>query len=118
MRTGAGALALTLALACMGCGSSFPTPTDQFAAAQGDLGRAQEGGAGNVPDAKLHLQLAQEDLSKAKDLMDKDNQRASSLISRARAESELALNLAKQAQAQGAAKDAADALAKAKGVSQ
>src|SRR5215469_15664084 len=97
---------IALSLALIGCGSSFPTPTDQFAAAQRDLGRAQEGGAANVPDAKLHLQLAQEDLGKAKDLMDKDNQRASTLISRASAESELALNLSKQAQAESAAKDA------------
>jgi Domain of unknown function (DUF4398) len=109
---------IVLALVLIGCGSSFPTPTDQYSAAQRDLGRAQEGGAANVPDAKLHLQLAQEDLGKAKDLMDKDNQRAASLISRASAESELALNLSKQAQAEAAAKSAADALAKAKGGNQ
>ena len=55
----AAALALPLAT---GCGSSFPIPNDQFATAQKDVGRAQESGADGVPDAKLHLQLANETL--------------------------------------------------------
>ena len=108
-----------LALASLtACGASYPVPTDQYAAAQKDLGRAQEGGATGVPDAKLHLQLAQENLAKAKELMDKDNQRAASLITRASAEAELALNLSKQAQAQAQAQQASDALNKAKGGNQ
>ena len=103
-----------LGLLFVGCGSSFPVPTDQYAAAQKDLGRAQEGGATSVPNAKLHLQLAQEDLAKAKGLMDKDNQRAATLIARASAEAELALNLSKQARAEAQAQQATDALNKAK----
>jgi hypothetical protein len=103
-----------LLLGSFGCGASYPVPTDQFAAAQKGVGAAQEGGATNVPDAKLHLQLAQEDLATAKTLMDRDNQRAASLISRATAEAELALKLARQTQAQAQAAQAADALNKAK----
>jgi hypothetical protein len=106
------ALALPLAT---GCGSSFPIPNDQFATAQKDVGRAQESGADGVPDAKLHLQLANETLQKAKEQMDKDNRRASSLISRASAEAQLAMSLAKESQARSEAQDAADKLAKAKG---
>jgi len=68
-----------------------------------------------VPDAKLHLQLANESLSKAKELMDKDNKRAASLISRASAEAELALALAKATTAKADAQEASDKLAKAKG---
>jgi hypothetical protein len=104
-----------LSLLLLACGSSFPIPNDQFATAQKDVGRAQEGGAQGVPDAKLHLQLAQETLQKAKELMDKDNKRAASLIARASAEAELALALAKESQAKSDAQEAQDKLAKAKG---
>jgi hypothetical protein len=55
------AFAMLLATAS-GCGSSVPPPNDQYAAAQADVGRAQSAGAPEIPDAKLHLQLAQEDL--------------------------------------------------------
>src|SRR5215472_2804584 len=110
MRMRMALMAIASVSVLMACGSSFPPPTDQYAAAEKDLGRAQEGGAAAVPDAKLHLQLAQEDLAKAKELMDKDNQRAASLISRASAEAELSLNLSKQAQAQAQAQQATDAV--------
>jgi hypothetical protein len=82
------------------CGSSLPPPNDAWAAAQADVGRAQAGGAPAVPDARLHLQLAQEDLSRSKALIDNDNDRATSLIVLAQAEAQLALSLAKQAYSQ------------------
>jgi hypothetical protein len=71
--------------------------------------------AGNVPDAKLHLQLANENLAKAKELMDKDNKRAASLIARASAEAELALAMSKSTMAKADAQEATDKLAKARG---
>jgi len=98
-----------------GCGASFPPPNDEWAAAQADLGRAEAGGAPAVPNAKLHLQLAQEDLQKSKTLIDQDNKRATDLIAVAKAEAQLALSLAKQQQAEDASKKAQDDLAKAKG---
>jgi hypothetical protein len=98
-----------------GCGGSFPPPNDEFSAAQVDVGRAESGGAPGVPDAKLHLQLAQEALGKSKELIDQDNRRAASLIARARAEAQLAFSLAKQQVAQDAAEKAASDLQKAKG---
>jgi hypothetical protein len=100
---------------CGACGASLPPPNDEWSAAQNDVGRAQAGGAPNVPDAKLHLQLAQEDLQKSKELIDKDNRRAASLIGLARTEAQLALSLAKAAQAQDAAQQAQQDLQKAKG---
>lgn len=109
------AFALLVAALSVACGSSFPQPNDQFAAAQKDVGRAQEGGAQGVPEAKLHLQLANENLAKAKELMDKDNKRAASLIARASAEAELSLALAKSSMAKADAQEATDKLAKAKG---
>ena len=112
MRIATIACLLTFAAAC---GASFPPPNDEWAAAQADVGRAEAGGAPGVPNAKLHLQLAQEDLTKAKTLIDNDNKRATDLIAVAKVEAQLALSLAKESIAEDAAKKAQDDLAKAKG---
>jgi hypothetical protein len=104
-----------LSMMAAACGGSFPPPNDEFAAAKTDVGAAEAGGAPNVPDAKLHLQLSQEDLQKSKDLIDKDNKRAASLIAVARAEAQLALSLAKASQAADQARQAQQDLQKAKG---
>jgi hypothetical protein len=97
------------------CGGSIPAPSNQWAAAQVDVGRAQEGGALTVPDAKLHLQLAQEDLSTSKQMFERDNRRAATLIALARTEAQLALSLSKESIAQSEASVAEDQLAKAGG---
>ena len=97
------------------CGGGMPPPNDEWAAAQADVGRAEAGGAPDVPDAKLHLQLAQENLQKSKGLIDDDNERAASIIAVARAEAQLALSLAKAAQAEDVAHAAQADLAKVKG---
>ena len=104
---------LFIAFGLAACGPSFPAPRDQYAAAEKDVGRAQESGA-SVPDARLHTQLAQEDLAKAKALMGGDNERAASLIARASAEADLAINLARQSQAQSQAQQGNEALNKVK----
>jgi hypothetical protein len=108
----------TMAAAAMGvlatavaCGSSLPPPNDAWAAAQADVGRAQASGAVNQPDAKLHLQLALDDLAQAKRLMNVDNERATSLTEVARTEAQLAFSLAKEATALAAEQKAKSALA-------
>ncbi|HLK37746.1 MAG TPA: DUF4398 domain-containing protein [Polyangiaceae bacterium] len=108
-------MSTVLSVFVMACGSSIPPPNDQWAAAQNDVGKAQQGGAPSVPDAKLHLQLAEEDLQKSKELMDKDNRRAASLAAVASIEAQLALSMAKAQQAQAQAQQAQQDLAKAKG---
>lgn len=100
-----GALVL-VATVLSGCAEGLPPPNDQWAAAKEDLGRAESGGARDVPDAKLHLQLAQEDLQQAKKLMGVDNKRATSVTEAARAEAQLALSLARAASAKDAARQA------------
>jgi hypothetical protein len=77
------------------------------------VGRAQSGGAPENPDAKLHLQLAQEDLQKAKQLIGEDNRRATTLSELARVEAQLALSLAKDASSQVEATKAQSDLQKA-----
>jgi hypothetical protein len=76
------------------------------------VGRAQGGGAPSVPDARLHLQLAQEDLAKSKQLIDVDNGRAATLIALARVEAQLALSVTKAATAQDQARSVQNDLAK------
>ena len=92
-----------------GCAESTPPPNDQWAAAQEQIGRAQAT-APAVPDAKLHLQLAQEDLQKSKALIGTDNKRAGTLIALATVEAQLATSLATAAQAQDAAEKAQQSL--------
>ena len=115
MRIAMIACLLTFAAATVACGASFPPPNDEWAAAQADIGRAEAGGAPGVPNAKLHLELAREDLTKSKSLIDHDNGRAADLIAVAKVEAQLALSLAKQQIAQDQAQKAQDDLAKAKG---
>jgi hypothetical protein len=95
------------------CSSSVPPPNDEWSAAQTELGRAEEGGAPAVPEAKLHLQLAHEDMEKARAFFGEDNARAASLVARARAEAQLALSLARKASALDLERRAQDELQKA-----
>lgn len=84
---------LFLALAT-GCASS-PTElhTDTSSSA---IRAAEEVGAGQVPAAALHLQLAKESLAQAKVLADKgDKDEAASLLLRAEADAELAILLSR-----------------------
>jgi multidrug resistance efflux pump len=97
-----------------GCGATLPPPNTEWAEANNDVGKAEAGGAPDVPDAKLHLQLAQEDLQKSKALFNDDNRRAASLVSVARAEAQLALAMANADKAQSAARKAQDDLQKTK----
>jgi hypothetical protein len=104
-----GAIALA---AAVGCGSSVPPPNDAWAAAQTDLGRAEASGAQANPDAKLQLQLAREDLRKARALIGNDNERATTLTVLARTEAQLAQSLANASAAQDDAHKAATELQK------
>lgn len=94
------------------CASSVPPPTDQWSAAQLDIGRAQATDAKRVPEAKLHLQLAEENLMKGRELMGKDNRHARTVIELARAEAVLASTLAQAADARTDSQRANDAYPK------
>ncbi len=105
-------VSLLLGGLALGCTSVVPPPNDQWSAAQVEVGRAQAGGAPAVPDAKLHLQLAEEDLQKSKTLIGTDNKRASTLIVLATSEAQLASTLAQAAHAGDDAQQAQDSLQK------
>lgn len=96
--------ALTLGGTTVGCASSPSLRTDKTTSG---IRAAEEIGATKVPQAALHLQLAKEELERANALAKNDEKgRATSMLSRAEADAELAIALsradAEKAEAQGA----------------
>jgi hypothetical protein len=81
-------------LVTLGCGGSFPPPTQALADAQSATRSATELGAARQPMAQLHLQLAQEQIGKATVAMkDGENERADGLLRRAKSDAELSIAL-------------------------
>jgi len=84
----------------LGCASAA-VPTEKLTAAEASVRAAQEVGANSVPQAELHLKLAQEQVQLARKLSaDGDNERASQVLLRAKADADLALALARDSQAE------------------
>jgi len=104
-----GAVAGAAVAFAVGCGSSYPAPTQPLADVEAADRSAQELGANNVPAAQLHLKLAQEQTTNARQLMkDGENKRAEAMLLRAKADAELALSLAKEQKAKGEVGQAAE----------
>jgi hypothetical protein len=80
-----------------GCSQSWPEPKQPMADAEAASRSAQEVGASGQPAAKLQAKLADEQIAEAKSAVAKgDNERATYLIIRARADAELALALTRE----------------------
>ena len=91
------------------CGAHVPPPTQRMADAQAAERSARELGAERVPTAQLSLKLAQEQINAAKKAMaEEENERAESLLIRAKADAELAVAQARETSAQVAVKDAVE----------
>jgi|SRR5580692_8219033 hypothetical protein len=89
----------TCALAC-GCGINYAIPSQQLADAQSAERSATELGAASEPKAQLHLQMAHEQIVAANaSIRDGDNETATRLLSRARADAELSIALTREATA-------------------
>jgi hypothetical protein len=98
------AIAVTVAA----CGS-YPKPDARVSSSEGAIRGAQEAGAQGVPQANLHLKLAQEQRDKAMALIKEDeNEKAEYLLMRAEADAELANSLAREAAAKAEAAQTAD----------
>jgi hypothetical protein len=79
------------------CGASFPPPTQRLADAQSAERSAREVGANDAPAAQLSLKLAQDQIAQAQKAMSNgDNERADSLLIRAKMDGELALAQARE----------------------
>jgi hypothetical protein len=75
----------------------MPEPKQPLADAESASRSAREVGADSQPAAKLHVQLADEQITKAKKLIaDGDNDEATYVLLRARADAELGLALARE----------------------
>jgi hypothetical protein len=93
--------------ATVGCGTTFPPPTQSLADAESAERSAAELGAAGQPKAQLHLQLAEEQITQAKAAMKNgDNDRASGLLMRARSDAELAIALTRAQAAQASSQKA------------
>jgi hypothetical protein len=104
-------LLLTVPAAALsfGCGASFPVPAQRMADAESAHRSALELGAASQPAAQLHVKLAEEQMAQAKTLIsDGSNKEADSLLIRSKADSELALALAREQGASVEAQKATD----------
>jgi hypothetical protein len=89
------------------CGASVPPPTQRMADAESAERSAIEVGANNEPTAQLSLKLAQEQIAQAKTAMaDDENERADSLLIRAKVDAELAIAQAREKNARIAGREA------------
>jgi hypothetical protein len=87
---------LLLILAAAGC-SGGSSPELRTESSNSAIRAAEEVGAGGLPRASLHLQLAQEELARAESLADKgEKEEAASYLLRAEADAELAILLSQQ----------------------
>jgi len=92
-----------------GCSQSWPEPKQPMAEAEAASRSAREVGADDQPEAKLKVTLADEEIAKAKASVAKgDNERATYLLLRARADAELALALAHEQNALNAKQKAVE----------
>lgn len=100
------------ALSAVACAGT-EVPRARLAATQAALRSADELGANNVPKAQLHVQLAQENVDRAENLIDAgDNEGATYALMRAQSDAELALTLAREVPAQKDAQAALDRVSK------
>jgi hypothetical protein len=101
-----------LAISC----ASYPAPTERVNTAESAVGKAQGAGAPNVPAAALSLKLAQEEVQKAKQLMqDGDNKRAETMLMRAQADADLAFAQARAEQSKNEAQKATEQVKELRG---
>ncbi|MGZ3416880.1 MAG: DUF4398 domain-containing protein [Polyangiales bacterium] len=99
-----------LTLVAAGCGS-YPKPEARAASSEGAIRGAQEVGAQQVPQAQLHLKLAQEERNKAMALLRSgEYEKADYMFMRAEADAELANALSREASANAEAQQAKDQL--------
>jgi hypothetical protein len=99
------------AVAVMGVSGCANTqvPNGKVASSEAAIRAAQESGSRNVPQAALHLKLAEEQLQSAKALIrDNENKRAEYVLMRAQADAELAIALSHAAVSSAQAGTAVD----------
>ncbi len=93
-------LVITAALltgATLGCGASYPEPTQRMAETMASIRVAHELGAQNNPQGQLHLRLAEQQLMQARTLEGNgDNRKADLTLLRAKSDADVAAAMARQ----------------------
>ena len=92
-----------------GC-ASVVIPPEHLEREQASMRAAEELGANNVPNAKLHLQLAQDETASAKKMAADGDDRATMMLARAESDAELAVEMAREVSIHTQAVAAADEL--------
>lgn len=101
-----GLLSMMLLLAAA-CGGGV-VPHEKLASAQAEMRAAEAGGARDVQQAALHLKLAEDQVAKAKALIDQgDTEQAAQVLDCAQVDAQLALALAREEAARKEAEAAA-----------
>jgi non-ribosomal peptide synthetase component F len=101
--------ALSLAVLAAGC-ATVTIPPERLESTSASIRGAEELGAQGVPEAKLHLQFAKDQADSARRLAADGDPRATLVMSRAEADAELALGLAREVAVHGDALKAAEDL--------
>ena len=103
---GASLLLLVFALPLAGCGGTTLAP-GKVATAQAAVRGAQEAGAEQEPQAALHLKMARDQIARAQAAADEgEGEEAARLLQRAEMDAELALAIARKADAVNQAEQA------------
>jgi hypothetical protein len=88
------AVSVVASAGALACASNPPLPTE---GSTSGIRAAEEVGAADVPRASLHLQLAKEELERAKVMSENgDDAQAESMLLRAEADAELAVALSRE----------------------
>lgn len=99
-------LSLGLAVALVACGSQ-QMPTARVASSEAAVRAAHEVGASQIPEASLHLRMAEDQLKTANRLIkDGEPEKAEWLLVRSQADAELAIGLTRESKAKAGADQA------------
>jgi hypothetical protein len=98
-----------LGLVALGACATDPKSTQHLAESMAAVRGAETAGASQVPEAALHLKLAEEQISQAQKVMDDDEERGNALALRAYNDADLALALTREAQSKQKAVSFAEA---------
>lgn len=92
-------LGLALAACVTGC-LAHPMPATRVGSAEASVRAARVAGAERTPDAAMHLRLAEQQIARARQLIDEgEPERAEWLLVRAEADASLAAALSREVQA-------------------
>jgi hypothetical protein len=90
-----------LGLTAAGCAGTAP-PTERLTTAQASVKAGRMLGAEEVPQAQLHLRMAEQSVARAQKLMrDDENELADLMLQQANADAQVALALTRESQARG-----------------